>query len=145
MKKTIWLDMDGTFVDLYGVNNWLDYIIAEDETPYKVAKPIGDMDILGSLLNTLQKQGWKIGIVTWLAKNSKEDYSHRVAQAKREWLNNELENVSFDYIDIIEYGQAKQNNRNGILFDDEEHNRVTWNGRAYYPQEMIEVLKGLIK
>lgn len=145
MKKEIWLDMDGTFVDLYGVNNWLDYIVAEDETPYKVAKPIGDMETLGSLLNTLQRQGWKIGIVTWLAKNSKESYSSKVAAAKREWLNNELESVSFDHIDIIEYGQAKQDNRNGILFDDEEHNRITWNGKAYHPQKMIEVLRELVK
>lgn len=145
MKKEIWLDMDGTFVDLYGVNNWLDYIIAEDETPYKVAKPIGDMETLGSLLNTLQEQGWKIGIVTWLAKNSKEDYSSKVAATKREWLNSELESVRFDHIDIIEYGQAKQDNRNGILFDDEEYNRVTWNGKAYCPQEMIEVLRELVK
>lgn len=145
MKREIWLDMDGTVVDLYGVNNWLDYLIAEDETPYKVAKPIGDMETLSSLLNILQKQGWKIGIVTWLSKNSGEDYSNRVARAKREWLNNKLENVSFDHIDIIEYGQAKQENRNGILFDDEEHNRVTWSGRAYHPQEMVNILKELVK
>lgn len=137
--------MDGTFVDLYNVNNWLDYIIAEDETPYKVAKPIGDMETLSNLLNTLQGQGWKIGVVTWLAKNSREYYSNKVAQAKREWLSSELENVNFDHIDIIEYGQAKQNNRNGILFDDEERNIVTWNGKAYHPQKMIEVLRELVE
>ena len=34
------LDMDGTITNLYGVQNWLDYLIAEDVTPYAIAKPL---------------------------------------------------------------------------------------------------------
>ena len=40
MKKEIWFDMDGTIADLYGVENWLEMLIAEDPTPYAVAKPL---------------------------------------------------------------------------------------------------------
>ena len=36
MKKEIWLDMDGTIADLYGVENWLEYIKAEDENLIKL-------------------------------------------------------------------------------------------------------------
>ena len=30
---TIWFDMDGTIADLYGVEGWLEMLIAKDETP----------------------------------------------------------------------------------------------------------------
>lgn len=30
---TIWFDMDGTIADLYGVDGWLEMLIAEDPTP----------------------------------------------------------------------------------------------------------------
>ena len=40
MEKKIWLDMDGTFVDLYGVENWLPMLRAEETTPYEIAKPL---------------------------------------------------------------------------------------------------------
>ena len=44
MKKEIWLDMDGTIADLYGVDNWLEYLEAEDEKPYRIAKPLVNME-----------------------------------------------------------------------------------------------------
>ena len=34
MTKIINLDMDGTFVDLYGVMGWLENIIERDTRPY---------------------------------------------------------------------------------------------------------------
>ena len=39
MKK-IWFDMDGTIADLYGVENWLDYLLNGDAFPYKAAAPL---------------------------------------------------------------------------------------------------------
>ena len=33
-------DLDGTIANLYDVPNWLDYLIAEDTTPYAIAKPL---------------------------------------------------------------------------------------------------------
>ena len=39
MTTTIFFDMDGTIADLYGVENWLDYLIASDVLPYEIAKP----------------------------------------------------------------------------------------------------------
>ena len=43
MNRRICLDMDGTFVDFYGVQGWLEYLMNHDATPYKVAKPLYDV------------------------------------------------------------------------------------------------------
>ena len=38
--KWIWFDCDGTWIDLYGVNGWLEMLINKDVTPYAIAKPL---------------------------------------------------------------------------------------------------------
>ena len=53
----ICFDMDGTIADLYGVDGWLNYLIAEDIRPYKEAKPIVNMNVLARRLNALQRAG----------------------------------------------------------------------------------------
>ena len=118
-------------------------IINEDATPYKIARPLIRMQSLARVLNRLQREGYKIGIVSWLSKNGSEAYGEAVAEAKREWLAKHLASVHFDYIDIIAYGTPKQNGRDGILFDDEEPNRNNWNGIAYDVNNIIEVLRTL--
>ena len=57
MKVTINFDMDGTIADLYGVENWLTYLINEDTFPYANAKPLLHLSSLARKLNTLQKAG----------------------------------------------------------------------------------------
>jgi len=143
---TIYFDMDGTIANLYGVENWLDYLIAKDETPYREAKPLIRMATLARLLNSIQKNGHKIGIVSWLAKNSTEEYDIRVTNAKIEWLNSHLKSVQFDEIKIGKYGTPKStmvDDRNGILFDDEEPNRKEWKGEAFDVDNIIEILKAI--
>ena len=143
MERKIYFDMDGTIADLYGVDNWLEMLINEDVTPYRVARPLIRMQSLARVLNRLQREGYEIGIVSWLSKNGSEAYGEAVAEAKREWLAKHLASVHFDHIDIIAYGTPKQNGRNGILFDDEEPNRNNWNGIAYDVNNIIEVLRAL--
>ena len=146
MTNTIYFDMDGTIANLYGVDNWLDYLIAKDETPYREAKPMVRMNVLARVLNTLIKKGWTIGIVSWLAKNSNTEYDERVTKAKMEWLQKHLKSVKFEEIHIVPYGTPKHeivNNPNGILFDDEKPNRDNWKGIAYDVNEIIETLKAI--
>ena len=38
--REINFDMDGTFVDLYGVDGWLEMLVNKNATPYAVAKPL---------------------------------------------------------------------------------------------------------
>jgi len=143
---TIFFDMDGTIADLYGVENWLDYLIAKDALPYEIAKPLLRLNALARVLNRLQKAGYRIGIISWLAKNSTENYDEDVTKAKREWLKKHLASVDFNEINIVKYGTPKQTfakTDEDILFDDEEKNRKEWTGKAFDVNEIIEILKGL--
>lgn len=142
----ICFDMDGTIANLYGVDGWLDMLINNDATPYKIAKTLLNMNTLARLLNKLQKKGYEIGIISWLAKNSNAEYDEKVTKAKKGWLKKRLASVKWDFIEIVAYGTNKNivcKNDNDILFDDEINNRKTWNGIAYDVDNIINILKGL--
>ena len=146
MTTTIFFAMDGTIADLYGVENWLDYLIASDALPYEIAKPLIRLNALARILNRLQKQGYKVGVISWLAKNSNTAYDEKVTRAKKEWLKKHLASVNFDEIHIVKYGTPKQTfakTENDILFDDEEKNRSDWTGKAFDVNEIIGILKGI--
>lgn len=144
--KWIWLDCDGTIVDLYGVENWLTMLRAYDATPYKLAKPLVNMNKLARKLNQLQRAGYKIGIISWLSKSSTATYDEAVTAAKLWWLKKHLASVHFDEINIVSYGVNKWEVCGaGILFDDEDKNRDTWQGEAYHPNMMMDVLNKLMK
>lgn len=142
----ICFDMDGTIADLYGVENWLDYLIAEDVKPYAEAKVLVNMNSLARRLNTLQRKGYKIVIISWLSKYGSDDYNARVTEAKLNWLHKHLHSVVFDEINIVKYGTCKAQfatSSSDILFDDEEKNRTDWTGCAYDVNNILEVLKNL--
>ena len=146
MNTTIYFDMDGTIANLYGVKNWLNYLKNNDETPYTIAEPLVRLASLARVLNNLQRKGYKIGIISWLAKNSSTDYDEKVTKAKRAWLNKHLHSVRFDEINIVTYGTPKQRfakTNNDILFDDEAKNRNDWTGKAFDVTNIIETLRGL--
>lgn len=146
MNKAIYFDMDGTIANLYGVDGWLDKLKAEDPEPYAAATPLLRLTTLAKVLNILQKKGYRLGIVSWLAKNSTEGYDKKVTDAKIHWLKIHLKSVEFDEIHIVKYGTPKENVvdfPNGILFDDEEGNRNNWKGTAYDEKRIIEVLKAI--
>ena len=143
MTKAIWFDMDGTIADLYGVDGWLDDLNNKDARPYREAKPLINLNSLARILNRLQRNGYTVNIVSWLAKNSTSEYDKVVTNAKIEWLNKHLNSVKFDTIAIVPYGTPKQTIGNGILFDDEENNRKNWIGKAYNVDNIIETLKAI--
>lgn len=146
MTKAIYFDMDGTLANLYNVPNWLEKLQNEDATPYTDATPLVKLNVLARLLNKLQKNGYIIGIVSWLAKNGTTEYNTKVTTAKINWLKTHLASVNFDEVVIAEYGTPKGEivaEPNGILFDDENANRDAWKGTAYDVYNIIEVLKGL--
>ena len=142
-EKTINLDMDGSIADLYGVANWLDYLIAEDATPYAVAKPLVNMQVLARLLNKLQKNGYTINIISWTSKNGSDAYNSLVADVKKAWLKKHLKSVKFNNIFVVPYGTPKNTIASGILFDDEEKNRTTWGKNAYDVDNILGVLKAI--
>ena len=144
LNITINFDLDGTIADLYGVENWLPMLIAEDETPYAIAKPLLKLNILARMLNRLQRDGYKLAVISWLSKNGTEDYNERVTNTKLEWLAKHLPSVEWDRITIVPYGTPKENYCEtpfDILFDDEEQNRKNWNGIPFDVNDIIGVLK----
>lgn len=127
MKK-IYFDMDGTIADLYGVENWLSMLRAEDATPYRIAKPLVNITELNVLCGLLRRQGYEIGVISWLSKESSQEYKKKVRQAKREWLKKYFPACG-DEIHLVQYGTPKHKvtkARGAILFDDENKNGISW-------------------
>ncbi len=146
MATTIFFDMDGTIADLYGVDGWLEDLINKDVRPYREAKALVNLQALARVLNRLQKEGYKLAVISWLAKNSTTEYDSRVTETKKAWLNKHLASVHFDEIHIVKYGTAKQtfiHTTQDILFDDEEQNRTNWTGKAFNVNTIINTLKSL--
>lgn len=142
----IWFDMDGTIVDLYGVDNWLEMLINFDPTPYAEAKPLVNLSLLARLINRVQRNGFEVCIITALSKNSTAEYDEAVIKAKKMWLNRHLKSVHFDEIRFVPYWFTKNDVNSGedILFDDETRHLEAWTGRACPADEMIETLKSLL-
>ena len=144
MKITINFDMDGTIADLYGVDNWLEMLIAEDAFPYETAEPLLRLSALARRLNNLQKNGYNLAIISWLSKSGTDEYNAEVEAVKRKWLAKHLPSVKWDAIHIVPYGTPKQDfcgNPLDILFDDEARNRDNWTGIAYDVENIMEILK----
>ena len=144
--KTIFFDMDGTLCDLYGVENWLDYLRAGNAFPYENAKPLVSLSLLARYLHRCQLRGYNVEIISWLAKDSTTEYDELVTVAKLCWLKTHLPSVSFRRINIVPYGTCKDSFRHSemdILFDDEKQNREAWGGLARDVNSIIEDLKWL--
>lgn len=146
----IYLDLDGTVIDFYGVPNWLECLEAQDSTPYRVAKPLVNLSTLARYLNRLQARGYNIGIISWLSKSGTDKFNAEVAEVKREWLAKHLPSVEWDEIHIIPYGVPKSSCAtcpNAILFDDEQRNLNEWTANihnmAYNADLLMEILRNL--
>lgn len=147
----LYFDMDGTIADLYGVNNWLEYLLKSDVKPYKCAKGL-NLRIVSRYMNMAICKGYKIGIITWLPKGAHMDYCEEVARAKIEWVRKHLKSVDIkaENFHILRYGSPKElkAQNSDILFDDEITNRENWErahglGTSFEPCEIVSVLKSL--
>lgn len=143
MTREINFDMDGTIANLYGIEGWLEMLMNADTTPYAIAKPLINLSALARVLNRLQRNGYTIGVISWLAKVDNAEYNKRVAETKLAWLAKHLPSVKWDKINIVAYGTPKSTCGNGILFDDEELNRKEWKETAYDVDNIINILKKL--
>lgn len=146
MERKIWIDMDGTIADLYGVENWLNDLRSEVSRPYKIAKANVNLSLLARYLNKLKNSGYKIGVISWTSMQASKEYEKEIAAAKIHWLINHLPSVWFDEVNIVPYGTEKNffNCGNDLLFDDDVRVRNNWTGESYPPEQMFEVLHRLI-
>lgn len=147
MDKAIYFDMDGTIANLYGQKNWLKKLRAEKTAPYEKATPMVDMKALKATLNSLREKGYKLGIITWLAKDSTQEYKRAVRCAKQDWLDKHFGLGYFDKIHMVQYGTPKHKVatiKNALLFDDNEEVRQAWNiGTAHNEKDILATLRAL--
>lgn len=149
MSKAIYFDMDGTLANLYGIENWLEKLSSNDVTPYEQAEVMLNMQSLAHRLNTLQKNGYTIGIISWLSKTGSSEYQAEIKEAKLAWLSKHLHSVQFDEIHIEPYGRKKHlcaNIKNGYIFDDDPAVRKAWiknnpEGWAFSEKCILETLE----
>ena len=153
MLKMICFDMDGTIADLYGVKGWLEMLRNENPTPYEVAEPMWNAEALNAVLMALQAKGIEIRIVTWLSKDSTEEYKTATREAKKEWLADNA--FPYDHFHGVKYGATKADSirkylaegETAILIDDNDKVRRGWHmGEAINPTttNIIEYLAGLL-
>lgn len=148
--KVLCLDMDGTIADLYSVPNWLDDLEHERMRPFLEAKPMWDMNRLRDILIKLSAQGWEIRIISWLSKNSSEQYKTAVRVAKKLWLNQYK--LPLDAIHLVQYGTTKADcirryAEGAILVDDNQKVRDGWHlGETIDPMDgdLLEKLEKLL-
>jgi len=140
--RTFCFDMDGTIANLYGVENWLEMLIASDPTPYAIATPLVNMSRLAKRIHKVQAQGHRVEIISWLSKNGTPEYNKAVTLAKMKWLAKHLPSVKFDAVHIVPYGTPKSTvtKFNDILFDDEQKNINEWGEGAYTPDKIFEIM-----
>ena len=145
MNKAIYFDMDGTIADLYGVENWLADLIAENVRPYAEAKPLLNLSLLARYIHKAQAKGYTVGVISWLSKCGTPEYNEAVTAVKREWLAKHLPSVEWDEIHIVKYGTPKSTCRTcpGILFDDEQRNLDEWGAGAVIASNLLEILRNL--
>ena len=154
LPKMICFDMDGTIADLYGVEDWCPMLRAEDPTPYIDCDPLVDMIALRDVLNELIAIGIEIRIITWLSKNSSEQYKASVRDAKREWLD--FYDFPHSHFHGVQYGATKADSvrkyigedETAWLIDDNAKVRDGWHlGETIDPTacDIVEVLRSLLE
>lgn len=145
---TIYFDMDGTIADFYSVPHWLDHLDRMETTPYELAKPMLNFSAFARLLHAVQAKGIRIGIISALSRTGDADFHARIKEAKSKWLAQHLPSVDWDEIHYVPYGSNKieyATDGLAMLFDDEFGNRANWVGVSHTPDEILEVLRNLVR
>jgi FMN phosphatase YigB (HAD superfamily) len=153
LPKMICFDMDGTIADLYAVEGWEPMLRAEDPTPYLMAEAMWNMAQLAEILSALRNLGVEIRIITWLSKESTEEYKDAVRDAKIQWLAEH--GFPYDAFHGVQYGATKADSirkylapeENAWLIDDNAKVRNGWHmGEAIDPTnvDILELLSSLL-
>lgn len=136
--KRIWLDMDGTVADLYKVDGWLDCLLESDTHPYEVAAPI---NITDADIQKLHEMGFSVGVISWGAKSSSNQFLKDTKKAKLQWVRDNLPSIDGP-IHVVHFGTPKHRFKSmgDILVDDEESNRNAWGDNAMSPDDLVRMV-----
>ena len=146
MSKMLIFDMDGTIADLYGVEDWLAKLRAEDASPYVEAKPMYNMDVLKVILDIFKALGYTIVVVSWGSMNGSNEYTRKVKQAKIDWLKRY--DFPYDEVHVVKYGTPKQRFADAdlsILIDDSEEVRQSFiKGTKSGDRQVIDAKQNIV-
>lgn len=151
MNKILCFDLDGTLADLYAVDNWLPRLRAEDPAPYLEAPPMWDMAELAETLEAVITAGWEVRVITWLSKNSSEEYKDLVREAKRIWLEKWGLADYISHFHGVQYGATKADSVRkvadyAILVDDNAAVRNGWHlGKTIDPTAVSDLGTEILK
>lgn len=138
----IYIDMDGTILDLYGVEGWLKMLREEDATPYRVAPALVSPDKLYRAMRAMSSLGITFGVISWSAKNATPAYKKAIRREKIASLKKLGIYDLLSEIHIIAYGTSKRKVarvKDSYLVDDEP--------QAWNPDRLIdaEVFRAFIQ
>ena len=145
--QAIYFDMDGTVYDLYGVDNWLEGLRAEDTTPYKCGNACVDLDALNEIMCAAVALGIVVGVITWSAMNGSKEYNKAVRKVKREWVQENMPYVTEFH--CVKYGTPKHTTakyRDSVLVDDNADVRAKWSNGSTIDatKDILEILKNFV-
>lgn len=133
MKKTVYLDMDGTIANLYEIENWLPRLRAEDKTIFLECEP---MISEKELLDKFPTENFEMKILSMTPLNATENYCLDVINQKNEWLNKYFPSITKRIYKPYGHNKNLKNSENAILIDDSEPIRKSWRGIAINPVEL---------
>ena len=125
--------MDGTIANLYGIENWLPRLRAEDKTIFLECEP---MISEKELLDKFPTENFEMKILSMTPLNATENYCLDVINQKNEWLNKYFPSITKRIYKPYGHNKNLKNSKNAILIDDSEPIRNSWKGIAINPVEL---------
>lgn len=118
----IYMDMDGTLLNLYGVEGWLEMLREEDATPYRVAPALVNPEQLCKAMRAMSALGVTFGIISWAAKDATHTYKKAIRREKIASLKKLGIYDLLDEVHVVAYGTPKRKVarvKDSYLVDDE--------------------------
>lgn len=144
-------DLDGTVFDLYGKENWLEMLEAENPDVFlgEWLSYINKTAFFDTIEKLLEKKV-EFNVITWLPMGASKEFEEECAKVKTEWVK---ENMPFiKEISCISYGIPKQKAikkraKTMYLLDDNKEVCNMWNTetqrKSFNLSEDFDVVKAL--
>lgn len=147
--KVIYFDVDGSIADLYGVDGWLDCLLAHDPRPYAEARPFFSIDEVVRIFEMCIKAGYRVGVISWCSREKNKEFDKLTREVKKAWLQEHFPIAS--EVHIVAYGTPKWKvidkslRADAILVDDEDKNLADWSAhcaQAIRASDFFDFVKG---
>lgn len=129
-KINVYLDMDGTIANLYGIENWLPRLRNEDSKIFLECAPLITEQ---KLFETFPEEKFEIKILSMTPKGASKEYCKDVQNQKNIWLDKYFPKLKNRIYRTYGHNKNLRNSFHAILVDDSAPIRENWNGLAIDP------------